>query len=738
MYNGVKITHRKGWARLVLAVFIPVPLLFTALTGTTCNVADAAAVATVAATTTNVPATLSGTISYGFSYTVNGGCAGCQRSEDLNVTMEVTGTAISGSLRSSYASYNLDNPDVYHCAVAGSRGNDCFWVTLRVAAASLHYHFASRLAKPNGCHAYTSATGTYKAASTPLPLGLSVVFNPGSTSPAGADYMQPPPPLVPSYGLAPLPPANSYRALGDINLQMAMSYSNRAAASACGVSLPGSVWDLGVEFVGRYHPGVSAFTGTVQYQGLGSPRLSWDLSLEATGLEITSPAASAVIALTDGNFFSPQPGPDQSTPKSRQLTVKGTDTSPGASVVRMGRVTTTIASDGAWSLRLPVSGTGARTLTADDNAGAKADEKVTVIDLVITSPSEGSVLPITAVPTMPALGAVAGVLGYPGNVSVIEFSWALSVRGEYRDRCGHNPDASCGRWYPYNNLIGSGTTRGMVPWAGDFSTIEGGFARLSASAYIPGVLDEPVKSEPRWVDIPGTNPSIASVRAYVAKQDPANAPVEDELFCHESAFTQFRPSPEAREPATTAVPHDIGQNPGPLRPLYGAPYAGVGIAQKDPSSFPSQQWDWHANVDAGIAVYQEDLAGATLWRQAEQVRLSEELMAALQVVNRQRTLEKMKPLSLVPRKVPPLTPAEVQREAIRRYNGEHEYRFDLNYVVSADRLDIKTVGKGKWVEGVGEWEDNTIWRAAGGPFVARRWVPGQNPGYVVLVKACNL
>ena len=483
--------------------------------------------------------------------------------------------------------------------------------------------------------------------------------------------------------------------------------------------------------------GARALSGTIAYEGLGSPRLSWDLVLKPTGLEITSPAANSTIALTDGRYFSPQPGPDESTPTRRTLTVKGVDTSPGASVVRIGAVSGPIASDGRWSLELPVTSAAVRTLTADDNVGSTADQKVTLVDLVITSPAAGSVLPITAVPAMPDLGAVASVVGYRGDVSVIIFKWALSVRGEYRDRCGHDPAASCGQWYPYNNEIGAGTTRGAAPWDGDFSTIEGGFARLSTSAYIPGVLDEPVQSEPSWIDIPGTNPSVASIKEYVAARDPANATVEDELFCHESDFTQFRASPEVREPATTTVPDDIGQNPGPLRPLYGAPYAGVGIAQKDPSSFPAQQWDWHANVDAGIAVYQENLAGAKLWRQAEQVRLSGELMAALQVVNHARRLKNMKVLRLAPPKVPPLTAAQTEREAIRRYNGENEYRFDLNYVVSTNHLSVKTVGKGKWVEGVGEWQDTSTWLAAGGPLVARQWVPGENPGYVVLVKACN-
>ena len=564
MYDHTTGPRPTALVRLVLALVISVSLLVTTSTGTIYAAAAAAKVPGPRndhVATTNVPAVLSGTISYGFSYTVMGGCAGCQRSESLTVTMTVTGTAVSGSLRNSYESYNLDNPDVYRCAVAASSGSKCFWVPLRIEGASLHYHFATQVAEPNGCHTYAAATGTYKAASTPLPFGLDVVFNPGGASPATAN--QPPPGLVPSYDLASLPPARSYRGLGDINLQMAMSYSNRAAASACGVNLPGSVWDLGVELVGRYQLGTTALTGTVQYKGLGSPRLSWDLLLKATGLEITSPAASSIIALTDSNFFLPQPGPDESTPKSRQLIVKGTDTSPGASVVRIGGVTTTIAADGTWSLRLPITGTGARTLTAGDNVGATVDENITVVDLVISSPTEGSVLPITSAPAMPDLGAVAGVPGYPGDVSIIVFKWALSVRGEYRDRCGHDPNASCGQWYPYNDDIGSGTTRGTAPWGGDFSTIEGGFARLSVSAYIPGVLDEPVESEPRWIDIPGTNPSIASIKAYVAAQDPANAPVEDELFCHESGFTQFRTSPEVREPATTTASPDVGQNPGP-------------------------------------------------------------------------------------------------------------------------------------------------------------------------------
>ena len=479
-----------------------------------------------------------------------------------------------------------------------------------------------------------SAVGTYKAAATPSPLGLDMVIYPGGANEAGE--VQPPPAPLPGFGSNAPPPPQSYRATGNVAVQMAMAYTHRAAAVACGLPLPTSILDLPIDFQGSYRPGETTVRGNTTYRAIGSPRVAWDFSLQATGLDITSPTASSIIAFTDGHYLTPQPGPDQIAPPDRDLTVRGTDTSPGASVVKIGNISGRIAGDGTWSLRIPVTSAGKTNLAVRDNVSATAEEQITLVDLVITNPTEGAVLPITSAPAMPRLGAVATIQGYPGNVSPVVSNWALSTRGEYRDRCGRDPDAFCGQWYPYNDVVASGTTTGRAPWQGDFTRIEGGFGRVSVSADIPGVLDEPVQSEPRWIDIPGTNPPVARIQAFVSKQDPVNASVEDEIFCHESGFVQFNPYPEPREPATTTVPHDIAQNPAPLRPLFGAEYAGIGIAQKDPSSFPAQQWDWHANVDSGITVYDEDLAGARGWRQAEQVRLSAELTAVLQLVNRLR------------------------------------------------------------------------------------------------------
>lgn len=724
---------RAGPAAL-LCLFV----LAATLAGVT-NPAAAATPSTPATSkrTTNAAVSLSGTLSYGFSYSVAGSCPGCRTREHLSLTMAVTGQAINAS--SGTAGDYLDNPDVYRCAMEAAAHHDCFWVPLTVRSASARYGFSAQADVPNGCHANVSATGTYKAVSTPPPLGLDVVFNPGGPAQNGAaPTVAPGPSPVPVSGPTTLPPPGSYRASGNVAVLMSLTYTDRAAAASCGMKLPGNLVDIPVGFVGPYRSSQTKIQGTATYQGLGSPRLTWDLSLRPTGLGITSPVAGSTIALTDKHYFSPQPGPNQSQPKTRFLTVKGTDTSPGASVVTIGSASTHVASDGAWSLKVPVARTGKITLTAHDNAGATSTDALTLIDLVVTSPTEGAVLPVTTTPSMPDLGAKVSLEGYSGDVSPVIFHWQLSVRGKYRDRCGHNPVAPCGQWYSYNNEISSGTTKGPAPWDGDFKTIEGGFGRISVSATVPGVLDEPVQSEPRWVNIYGTNPSIATIKAYVSAKDPANAPVEDKLFCHESRFMQFDPAPDPREPATKMVPHDIGKNPAPLQPLFGAQYAGIGIAQKDPSSFPAEQWDWQANVDAGIAVYQEDLAEARVWYQEEQSRLTGQLNAVLNVVNHERQMHHMKPVKMVAAKVPRLSPAQVKREAVRQYNGEEEYRFSRQYVVSQNHLSVRVAGKGKWVEGAGEWQPKAAWKAAGGPLVVRKWEPAQNPGYVQLVEACNL
>ena len=78
------------------------------------------------ATTTNGrgPVTLSGTISYAFSYSATGNCAGCHTSESLSVSMAVSGQAVNGSQSSPDA--NSDNPDVYRACWPRAVGASVF------------------------------------------------------------------------------------------------------------------------------------------------------------------------------------------------------------------------------------------------------------------------------------------------------------------------------------------------------------------------------------------------------------------------------------------------------------------------------------------------------------------------------------------------------------------------------------------------------------------------------------
>ncbi len=168
-------------ARLSAAylVLVAISVLGTLLAAVTNSAAVEAAAATteIATTKTNSPAVVSGTISYLSSYSVPGGCAGCRTSESLSVTMTVTGKANIAAANNPGTDW--DNPDVYHSALSSRAGSTCYWVPLTVEKATLHYRFYTRVAMSQGCATYASATGTYKAASTPLPLGLDLVLNPG-------------------------------------------------------------------------------------------------------------------------------------------------------------------------------------------------------------------------------------------------------------------------------------------------------------------------------------------------------------------------------------------------------------------------------------------------------------------------------------------------------------------------------------------------------------------------------
>jgi hypothetical protein len=315
-----------------------------------------------------------------------------------------------------------------------------------------------------------------------------------------------------------------------------------------------------------------------------------------------------------------------------------------------------------------------------------------------------------------------------------------------------------GIWRPYpvveqSTLIGTST-----PWnppakksgakpPNDANPLVGGVARLQFSATLPGVLDNPIQSEPRWIDVPGTNPQANAVNTLVANKKPTDADVIEHIFCYESGssgltyYNQFSSAADTREPKTSGVPSDWTPNPGTLRPLFGADPAGIGIAQRDPAPFPTQQWDWKLNVLGGIGVFGGGLDAATNLQTREQSRLDNERNMALDAVNPARRAKGLPPVQIAREIVPP--DPDVMADAISRYNtgaGNNLYFFDYHYLASQNNMQVLTNGTGTWVTDDGQWQTKKDWKAAGGVHVARSWIQNHsyNEAYVSRVKNCTV
>jgi hypothetical protein len=439
---------------------------------------------------------------------------------------------------------------------------------------------------------------------------------------------------------------------------------------------------------------------------------------------------------------TPQPGPNDRAPAQQNLKVAGTTSCAGP--VTINGISAPV-SGGTWNAELPITALGPLTLTASASGCGQVSNTVTLINLKITSPAENQNEPITVVPAMPALGATVSVAGFPGDTSGVSFGWTLDLRGLYRTRSG---------WvtYPQTRITGSETGT-KTPWNPPQTPITGGVGRLSVTATLPGVLDNPVQSFPRWINLPGTNPPNASVNTEVAALDAANADTIEHIFCWESgghgiSYPQFNPAANADEPAFTDVPADWPTNPPVLQPHYGAPPAGIGIAQLDPAAFPGQQWDWTQNVSGGVAEYQRDLTAAQALRQDEQARLDNERHMALTLVNAARAAHNppLPPITVAREIVPaeaatyPVPP--VTADAITRYNTGTRwstYYFSYHYLASADNLHVLTQGTRQWVTQDGRWQSIAQWLAGGGIHVARAWRvnPSWEPKYVGQVTGCT-
>ena len=232
------------------------------------------------------------------------------------------------------------------------------------------------------------------------------------------------------------------------------------------------------------------------------------------------------------------------------------------------------------------------------------------------------------------------------------------------------------------------------------------------------MLDNPVTSDPRWFQIPGTNPGKAAVVAYLKAHAAATYNVQSHLVCVESGYRQFDGSAGKSEPSMAGkqIPKDF-KDPAPGRPLYGPP-SGFGVSQVDPPpDWPADFWDWQDNAQAGIGVYDDKASQGRSSVKATMTAQQKQLAAVLKQAKAGAGVSQTAPLpgGDPVDKTPDLTADQYVIDIIRRYNGGKQYKFDGKYVLGADGHSVHFIGSGQWILNTSSWVE---------------------PGYVSAVEHC--
>ena len=482
----------------------------------------------------------------------------------------------------------------------------------------------------------------------------------------------------------------------------------------------------------------------------------------STLVTITNLQDGNIISLTNGTFVKPQPNENEHSPPKRDLVVSGTvsgaekvmvsGTVSGAEKVSVKEKQATI-NKGSWSVELPISELGRFEITA--TAGTKKHTiTVHIFSISIVQPTENqkfeispSISPSLAMPT---IQAKARIDGHPKAdiTSSMKFSWKFIIGGFYRTRIENKRNS--GHWEKYEETFIK--KDGSYVWTPSLPKIVGGWGKITVEAEVPSV-DTNSKSDPCWIDIRGTNPEKSAVIEFIRQIGKDDTDTFINICCAESLdheFQQFRPKGEEREDDDDRIPSNLRKVP--LRPVFGKPPAGIGIAQCDPAVFPQQHWDWTANVTEGLRRYRNKKTRAKKWIRDEQDRIKNEWnlvkteikkqLAESEIDNRLLPVSVPDPvpdLTKEPHPVPDLTNEQLLRETIRLYNGGHQYRFDLHYVVDENGSNYQTKGKKIWKDDPGMWETVDEWKKHGGIKVCRIWnrVANENKNYVTDVEKCK-
>lgn len=446
-------------------------------------------------------------------------------------------------------------------------------------------------------------------------------------------------------------------------------------------------------------------------------------------VEVTNLDPGDIIAMTDGNFVTPQPKKDTDPlPESQKLIIEGTVQ--GWDEVEVNGEAAAVTGS-TWRIELPIEQPGELELVV---RAAHVERRLTVhlITLLIESPEDEEVFELAAdPPAMPDIPVQVKLEGYPqGAPSNVK--WTLELGGKYINRSG---------WHDY--LTESNGQSNTTRWEITPSEFHGGWAKLKVTVEEADIKGGKVTSPPRWFDVQGANADQSTVVTYARRQiaNDHDKNLFEKILCHESlghAFVQFREEAEHREPTDKRAGIST---PAPMRPVFGAAPSGIGIAQLDPAEFPEEQWNWRENVSRAAAIHEYNRRQAGHLPRREQNRVDYERRASVRLVNEARRNEEppLPPINLDRDQVPALNNVSEDRETIRRYNGGRNYRFDRQYVLTEDGLNVRVVGSGNWTQDPGFWEDADDWQARGGVKVLRKWhrVSVDRLSYVDDVLGCS-
>lgn len=201
--------------------------------------------------------------------------------------------------------------------------------------------------------------------------------------------------------------------------------------------------------------------------------------------------------------------------------------------------------------------------------------------IALVSPTPQQTLALTAAPAMPQLIAEARITGVtPDPTASTDFTWTFTITFN-ASTCRHGPHRQINP-PPFQQTSHGGRLTVAFP------LVRGGNLQVAVRAVVGG---RTLSAQSQGVRIPGTNPPTAEIDAALP-HDALRRMAHVESTCR-----QFDAPANA---GTSACPLWSGDNLG-----------GVGIMQiTNPSPTDDEVWNWRANVQRGVSIFNTKLGQA--------------------------------------------------------------------------------------------------------------------------------